>query len=192
MIAARSVAIAAALGLLACQSAFAAEPVIVRATEHGKDGFGRIAFIWPAPVRYEARLEGTVLTIRFARPMTAKLDAIPKHLGAYVSSVRLRHDNATVVARVARGATLRSFASGNTVAIDIALTRRRRTATVEAPAAVELVPPPELIEPAAGAPSPAAGALTARLPADKMPGRRRGDDGAIPSADTSCGRRGRA
>src|SRR6266851_606077 len=179
MIAARSVAIAAALGLLACQSAFAAEPVIVRATEHGKDGFGRIAFIWPAPVRYEARLEGTVLTIRFARPMTAKLDAIPKHLGAYVSSVRLRHDNATVVARVARGATLRSFASGNTVAIDIALTRRRRTAAVEAPAA--------LIEPAAGAPSPAAGALTARLPADKMPGRRRGDDGAIPSADTSCG-----
>lgn len=124
MIGPRSAAVAAVLGLLACQTAFAADPVVVRATEHGKDAFGRIAFVWPAPVRYEAHLEGTALTIHFARPMTANLDAIAEHLGAYVSSVRLRDDDATVVARVTRGATLRSFASGNTVAIDISLDRK--------------------------------------------------------------------
>lgn len=155
MIGPRSVAVAAVLGLLASGTAFAADQVVVRATPHGKERFGRIAFIWPAPVRYEARLEGTILTIHFARPMTAKLDAIPKHLGAYVSSVRLRKDNATVVARVTRGATLRTFASGNTVAVDIALKKRRRAAAVDAPAAAEVVPPPQLIEPAAGTPSPA-------------------------------------
>jgi hypothetical protein len=130
MIGARLVAVAAALMLLACTSAVAAERVVVRATEHHKEGFGRIAFIWSAPVRYQARLEGTTLTIHFARPMTARLDAVPKHLAAYVSSVRLRPDNATVVARVKSGATLRSFASGNTVAVDIALKRRHHRSAV--------------------------------------------------------------
>jgi hypothetical protein len=123
----RLLAVAAVLGLLAAPGASAAEQVVVRATAHGKDGFGRIAFVWPAPVRYEVKLDGTLLTIHFARPMDAKLDAIPKHLGAYVSSVRLRPDHATVVARVKRGATLRSFASGNAVAVDIALKGRYRS-----------------------------------------------------------------
>lgn len=132
MIGGRLLAVAAALMLLASASAVAADQVVVRATVHGKDRFGRITFIWPTPVRYQARLEGTTLTIHFARPMTARLDAIPKHLAAYVSSVRLRPDNATVVARVARGATLRSFASGNTVAVDIALKHRRRAANAGA------------------------------------------------------------
>jgi hypothetical protein len=151
MIRCRPVAIAALFGLLACGSASAAEQVVVRATVHAKDRFGRIAFIWPAPVRYQARLDGTVLTIHFARPMTAKLDTIPKRLHTYVLSVRMK-DNATVVARVTRGATLRSFVSGNTVAVDIALKHRRRAGTGDAPDVAEIVPPPELIEPAWGPP----------------------------------------
>ncbi|HKW53024.1 MAG TPA: hypothetical protein VJO12_04975 [Stellaceae bacterium] len=150
MIAGRAAVVAAMLGLLAPAGA-AAEQVVVRATEHAKDHFGRIAFIWPAPVRYQARLDGTTLTVHFARPMTAKLDTIPKRLHRYVSSVRMR-GGATVVARVTRGATLTSFTSGNTVAVDIALRHRRRADADDASDLSEIVPPPELIEPA-GAPA---------------------------------------
>ena len=153
MIRLRPVVVAAALGLLAAGRAFAADQVVVRATDHNKEGFGRIAFVWPAPVRYDARLQNNVLTVHFARPMTVKLDAIPKHLGAYVSSVRLR-DDTTVVARVTPGATLRSFTSGNTVAIDIARKPRRRADALAPPDAAEVVLPPEFIEPAAGTPAP--------------------------------------
>jgi hypothetical protein len=140
MIGLRAAAAAAVLGLLATAGA-AAEQVVVRATDHGR--FGRIAFIWPAPVRYQARLDGTTLTVHFARPMTARLETIPKRLHRYVSFVRMK-DSATVVARVAHGARLTSFVSGNTVAVDIAL-KHRRADSDDAPPLAEIVPPPDLI-----------------------------------------------
>jgi|SRR6185312_5930455 len=139
MIGLRAAVVAAMLGLLAPAGAIAAEQVVVRATEHGR--FGRIAFIWPAPVRYQARLDGTTLTIHFARPMTAKLDTIPKRLHRYVPFVRMK-DRATVVARVARGARLTSFVSGNTVVVDIALKHRRRASRGGGPAIAEVMPAP--------------------------------------------------
>src|SRR5690348_2284366 len=138
MIGLRAAIVAAMLGLLAPAGAAAAEQVVVRASEHGR--FGRIAFIWPAPVHYQARLDGTTLTIRFARPMTARLDTIPKRLHRYVSFVRMK-GSATVVARVAHGARLTSFVSGNTVAVDIAL-RHRRAASDDASMLAEIAPPP--------------------------------------------------
>src|SRR6185437_13087332 len=136
MIGLRAAVVAAMLGLLAPAGAAAAEQVVVRATEHG-----RIGFIWPAPVRYQARLDGTTLTIHFARPMTAKLDTIPKRLHRYVPFVRMK-DRATVVARVARGARLTSFVSGNTVVVDIALKHRRRASRGGGPAIAEVMPAP--------------------------------------------------
>ncbi|HEX6840793.1 MAG TPA: hypothetical protein VF113_04665 [Stellaceae bacterium] len=136
MIGLRWAVVAAMLGLLAPAGAAAAEQVVVRATDHGR--FGRIDFIWPAPVRYQARLDGTTLTIHFARPMTARLDTIPKHLHRYVPYVRMK-DSATVLARVAHGARLTSFASGNTVAVDIAL-KHRRAERDRGSAVAELVP----------------------------------------------------
>jgi|SRR5690242_4958143 hypothetical protein len=138
MIGRHAAVVAAMLGLLAPAGAAAAEQVVVRATEHGR--FGRIAFIWPAPVRYQARLDGTTLTIHFARQMTARLDTIPKRLHRYVSYVRMR-DSATVVARVAHGARLTSFVSGNTVAVDIAL-KHRRSERDDGFAVAEIMPVP--------------------------------------------------
>jgi hypothetical protein len=197
-------AFAAAMLWLLAPSASAAEQVVVHATDHGR--FGRIVFIWPAPVRYQARLDGTTLTIHFARPMTARLDTIPKRLHRYVPFVRMK-DSATVVARVAHGARLTSFESGNTVAVDIRL-KHRRADNDNASTLAELAPPP-------GQPGyrgrgrgaadggrrsrrgnnrkPAACRLvTARRRARRTPGRRRAGGGAMPSADTSYGRRHRA
>ena len=138
MIGVRAAVVAAMLGLLAPAGAAAAEQVVVRATDHGR--FGRIAFIWPAPVRYQARLDGTTLTIHFARPMTARLDTIPKRLHRYVPFVRMK-DSATVLARVAHGARLTSFESGNTVAIDIRL-KHRRAERDDGSSVAEIVPAP--------------------------------------------------
>ncbi|HEY1503436.1 MAG TPA: hypothetical protein VGF92_04000, partial [Stellaceae bacterium] len=55
-------------------SARAAEKVDLRAAEH--DGYGRIAVEWPAPITYQAELEGQTLIIHFARPFTAPLNVI--------------------------------------------------------------------------------------------------------------------
>jgi len=63
-----------ALALLAAGGAHAAERVGVDAGLH--EGFARIVFAWPAKVDFEAKLDGTKLTIHFARPLTADLQVI--------------------------------------------------------------------------------------------------------------------
>jgi len=82
----RRVLLVAALLLAPTAPAHAAETVAVRAAEHDKEGFGRIAFDWSAPVAFEAKLEGLVLTVHFARPLEAKLGAVSRNLAAYVTA----------------------------------------------------------------------------------------------------------
>jgi hypothetical protein len=65
----RALVAALLLALAAPAPARAAERVTVRAAEHDKEGFGRIAFEWPAPVAFEAKLDGQVLTV----PVIAEL-----------------------------------------------------------------------------------------------------------------------
>ena len=75
------------LALVLALPAHAADKVRVRAAEHDAEGFGRIAFDWPAPVTFDARIEGKTLTVHFARPLDAGLDAVASHLDAYVASI---------------------------------------------------------------------------------------------------------
>ncbi len=105
--------------LLAAAPAWGVESVSVRAAEHDRDGYGRIAFDWPAPVEYQATLEGDVLKVHFARPFQAKLDPVLRHLDRYIAAIALGEDGSSVVARLKRSATVHSFADGNVVAIDI-------------------------------------------------------------------------
>ena len=74
----------ALLPLLALAGALAparaAESVGVRAAEHEKAGFGRIAFDWPKPVGFEAKIDGDTLSVHFARKFSARLDAVTKAL----------------------------------------------------------------------------------------------------------------
>jgi hypothetical protein len=108
----------ALIGASAGLPARAAETVGVRAAEHDREGFGRLVFDWPAPVGFEAKIEGQTLTIRFARPLTAKFDAVRSHLDGYIAAIRLAEGN-SVVAELKQPATLHSFTDGNAVAIDI-------------------------------------------------------------------------
>jgi hypothetical protein len=132
-----------AVGLLL--PACAAETVRVRAAEHDKAGFGRIAFDWPAPVTFDARIDGTTLIVHFARRFTARFDAVKSHLDDYVSTIRVGDDGTSIVAQLKRPATLHSFADGNTIAIDIVAARPQA-----APAR------PAIARPATAKPTPAA------------------------------------
>ena len=107
------------LALALALPARAADKVGVRAAEHDAEGFGRIAFDWPAPVGFAAKIEGETLTVHFARPLDARFDAVASHLDAYVASIKLGADHATVVAQLKKPARLHSFTDGNTIALDI-------------------------------------------------------------------------
>ncbi len=126
--------LALGLGLLssALSAAAAAETVVVRAAEHDKEGFGRIAFDWPEPAQYEAKIDADVLTVHFARPFAAKLDAIAHHLDGYIASARLSEDGSSFVAKLKRPATLRTFTEGKTVAVDIIAARGAAAAPAKA------------------------------------------------------------
>lgn len=105
-----------ALALLAAGGAHAAERVGVDAGLH--EGFARIVFAWPAKVDFEVKLDGTKLTIHFARPLTADLQVIAQRIDEYVESVAMAGDS-DVVANLRRPFGLHSFPTEDKVAIDL-------------------------------------------------------------------------
>lgn len=95
----------------------AAERVAVRTGVH--PGFGRLAFDWPAPVRFQARVVGKELTIRFERPLEADFGSVVRSFGEFVRDVRTEPDGRTVIFALARPYELRSARYGKVVAIDL-------------------------------------------------------------------------
>jgi tetratricopeptide (TPR) repeat protein len=132
--------LALALALTLALPAHAADKVRVRAAEHEAEGFGRIAFDWPSPVAFEAKIEGETLSVHFARPLAATLDAVRSHLGAYVGTIAIGADGASVVAQLKLPARLHCFTDGNTIAIDIIAAPQRQAAKPTAPAAAPSQP----------------------------------------------------
>jgi hypothetical protein len=152
------------LALAALAPARAAETVAVRAAEHDKEGFGRIAFEWPAPVAFEAKLDGQVLTIHFARPLEAKLGVVLSHLVRYVATVRIGAEGDSVVAELRRPATLRTFTEGNVIAIDILTDAKPVKASPTKTAAAKPAKPAKSAEPPATAPAATLGIRVAEHP----------------------------
>jgi len=115
----RASAFLTALALVALSfSARAAEKVQLRAGEH--EGYGRIAIQWPTPVTYQAKLDGQTLVIHFARPFTAQLNIINRHLDHYVANAAQSADGMTITAKLLRPVELRSeTVDHNIVAIDL-------------------------------------------------------------------------
>jgi hypothetical protein len=63
-------------------AAAAAEPIAVRAAVH--PGYGRLVFEWPSPIEVESRRSADRLTLRFARPFAADLNAAAGRLRDYL------------------------------------------------------------------------------------------------------------
>jgi tetratricopeptide (TPR) repeat protein len=98
-------------------SARAADAVKTRAGEH--EHFGRIAFDWPAPVTFEAKIDGGTLTIHFGRGLETSLGSIADNIGGYVENASIGADGTTLTAHLKRPVTLKTFTEGNTIAIDL-------------------------------------------------------------------------
>jgi len=106
----------AAVILTLAGSAFAAEKVAIETGLH--DGYGRIVFAWPDPIKFEAALSDSGVTIRFERPLEADLAMIATQLPNYVESAEMDGENTVLV--ILKGPVgLRSLALGKRAAIDL-------------------------------------------------------------------------
>ena len=97
-------------------SAFAAEKVGIETGLH--DGYGRIVFAWPEPIKFEAALSDKGVTIRFERPLEVDLALIATQLPNYVESATMDGEN-TVLVILKGPVVLRSLALGKRAAIDL-------------------------------------------------------------------------
>ncbi|HTZ79134.1 MAG TPA: hypothetical protein VMC10_14555 [Stellaceae bacterium] len=166
------VLLTAALGL---GPAEAAEAVKTRAAVH--ETYARIAFDWPAPVKYDAHVDGTTLTVHFDRPLATKLDQISRYLGAYLTHVAIDAGGTTLTGTLSRPVSLKTFTEGNTIAIDLVDAKpaaAKPAARAETPAAQTAAAPaspsPTIPEPApAAAPAAAKPAAPAGRPMVLVP-----------------------
>jgi len=94
-----------------------AEPVRVR-TSSG-DGYGRLTFVWSAPVGHQAQKDGDRLVVMFSRPIEADLRPAIRGLGKYIRSAEPAPNDATIVLRVKGDFSVRSYDSGSSVVVDI-------------------------------------------------------------------------
>src|SRR5580692_5932291 len=108
----------ALVALAVSPRAAAADPVAIRAAAH--DGFGRLAFDWPDPVTYEAKVADNILTIHFARPLEGRTVEVQQGLADYVASATLADQGKTLVAHLKRPVTITAFTvKQKTIVIDL-------------------------------------------------------------------------
>jgi hypothetical protein len=145
-----AIAALAFVALALAGGAAAADEVAIRAAVH--DGFGRVAFEWPDPVAYEARVGDATLTIRFARPLQGKAELLSRGLPDYVASAALENDGKTLVARLKRTVTISAFTvKAKTVVVDLTPVAPHKAAPKPAPPKIEAKPaPPKVNVTAAG------------------------------------------
>lgn len=98
-------------------AAEAADPVPVRAADHGD--FGRIVFDWNAPTGHSVKVEGRELTVSFDKPMEGSFEQVERRLKDYVSAARLEDGGRKAVFTLNGDFTAADFESGNSLAIDL-------------------------------------------------------------------------
>lgn len=117
----------------------APEAVQIRGAEH-EQGYARIAIEWPAPVTFDAKLDGNTLTINFARPFTAKLAPLAAQLEHYADSIEQGADGKSIIAKLKRPVELKTSTVNGTIAsVDLvarpaAVAEKTPPNTPEAPA----------------------------------------------------------
>jgi len=95
------------------------ETVLVGAGSHA--GYSRVTFTWKDPATAQATVSGTTLTLHFARPFEAGLDAIARRLPDLVEGARFGDDHETVVISLKKPVTAETFAFGTSIAVDLRL-----------------------------------------------------------------------
>lgn len=113
--------------LLATASAIPALADGVRSAQ--RDGYGRLVFDWDAPVRYAAEVVNGTLVVQFERPVSSDVVPVTQALGPYVTGSRFSPDRKTLTFTLRPNITMRTFAVGSAVVVDLVSPQATATAT---------------------------------------------------------------
>lgn len=129
------VRVAAMVGVATCfvlpwqVAAQALSDVSVRGWDH--DTYGRLSFDWPSPVLHRAEIRNGVLEVIFNRSFTPDFAGVKDRLADYVSDMSVAADGRSVRFSLVEPVTLRSFASGDTILVDLVRIRHADEGTID-------------------------------------------------------------
>lgn len=84
-----------------------------------RDGYGRIVFDWPTPVRFTANVVGGQLVMQFDQPVTGDVNAAVAGLRGYLQSGRASPDRRTVTFPLTNAFQIRAITVGAAVVVDL-------------------------------------------------------------------------
>src|SRR5947209_5169885 len=96
-----------------------AEPVKGEATLSASDGYARLIFKLGETVGSEVTTAGSILVIRFARPVDIDVDTLPETLPEYIGSVRRDPDGTAIRLSLTRRVTINSMTAGERLFVDM-------------------------------------------------------------------------
>ncbi len=146
----------AAIVMLLATSQAMADQVVVNGEMVGSSA--RVAFEWPAPVRYTAQRIDRRLIITFARPFEGDLSGLVAKLPGVVKSARVASDGRTVVVELEKSVQLKTEVKDRSIVFELAdpsapSEPAQRQAAATPPATT---PPAQTRTPPAPTPSPQA------------------------------------
>jgi tetratricopeptide (TPR) repeat protein len=107
----------AAAAMIFAASALPAKADGVRSAQ--RDGYGRVVFDWDAPVRYAADVVNGTLVVQFERPVSSNVAPLNQALTPYITGSRVSPDRKTLTFTLRPNITMRTFAVGSAVVLDL-------------------------------------------------------------------------
>ena len=107
------------VGLTLSNPCGAAEPVKGEATFTAADGYARLVFKLAADVGTEVTTAGSILVIRFNRPVDIPVERLSEAAPDYVSAARRDPDGSAIRLSLVRQVTVSTMAAGERVFIDM-------------------------------------------------------------------------
>jgi len=117
--------------------------------------FARVVFDWPAPVQYQARAGGNLLSIEFGRALSADLGPIVDTLGDIILEARVGSDGQSVMLMMSEAYQVKTTTNGGSVIFDILTPGRVAAPPPSAPAAAPPRRSARVAAPPPAAPTPA-------------------------------------
>src|SRR5579872_3863077 len=98
--------------------AFAADPVKAEATFSSGGGFARLVIKFDEDVTSEVVTAGSILVIRFERPVDVSVDGLAEAVPGYVGAARRDPDGSAIRLSLARKATINTMTAGERLFVD--------------------------------------------------------------------------
>ncbi len=108
-----------ALIVLAFPAAGRAQPVKGSATFSASGGYARLVLKFTEDVDTQVTTAGTIIVIRFKRPVDIAIDRLPEAVPDYIGSARSDPDGTAIRLSLARSVTVNTMSAGERVFVDL-------------------------------------------------------------------------